>query len=98
MKASKWEIEDAVSEDVSIVENHVPLEFVCRNGALVGMRFEKVTAQYDENGKRSLIPTGEDPVFMECDEVLLAVGQLNAFPWIERDSGIRFGGCLSWMR
>ncbi len=90
MKASKWEIEDAISEDIPIVENHVPLEFVIRNGILVGMRFEKVEAHYDEKGKRSLIPTGEEPVYMECDEVLLAVGQFNAFPWIEEDSGLRF--------
>jgi NADPH-dependent glutamate synthase beta subunit-like oxidoreductase/ferredoxin len=90
MKASKWEIEDAVSEDISIIENHVPLEFVVRKGALVGMRFDRVTAQYDEKGKRSLISTGEEPVYMACDEVLLAVGQQNAFPWIEEDSGLTF--------
>jgi NADPH-dependent glutamate synthase beta subunit-like oxidoreductase/ferredoxin len=90
MKASKWEIEDAVSEDISIIENHVPLEFVTRDGTLIGMRFEKVAAHYDENGKRSLIPMGVEPVYMECDEVLLAVGQLNAFPWIEEDSGVTF--------
>ncbi len=90
MKASKWEIEDAISEDIPIIENHVPLEFVVQNGKLVGMHFEKVAAHYDQKGKRSLIPTGEEPVYMECDEVLLAVGQLNAFPWIEKDSGIAF--------
>ncbi len=90
MKASPWEIEDAISEDIPVIDNHVPLEFVLRDGKLIGMRFEKVTAQYDDKGKRSLIPTGEEPVFMECDEVLLAIGQQNAFPWIEEDSGLQF--------
>lgn len=90
MKASKWEIEDAIAEDIPIVENHVPLEFVLQDGKLIGMRFEKVAASYDEHGKRTLIATGEKPVFMECDQVLLAIGQQNAFPWIEEDSGIEF--------
>jgi len=90
MKASKWEIEDAISEDIPIIENHVPLEFVTKNGILVGMRFEKVEAHYDAEGKRTLISTGEEPIYLECDEVLLAVGQLNAFPWIEEDSGFQF--------
>lgn len=90
MKASPWEIEDAVHEDIPIVDNHVPLEFVVENGKLCGMRFEKVQPQYDENGKRNLVPTGEPPVLIECDEVLLAVGQQNAFPWIEKETGIEF--------
>ncbi len=90
MKASEWEIEDAINEDIEIIENHVPLEFVVKNGKLVGMYFEKVEAHYDEHGKRSLNPKGEEPVFIECDEVLLAVGQLNSFPWIEEDSGLQF--------
>lgn len=91
MKASPWEIEDAENEDIPIYENHVPHEFVIENGKLVGMRFEKVRAEFDENGKRSLIPTGEDLVYMEADHVLIAIGQDNAFPWIERDIGIEFG-------
>ncbi|PJF32780.1 MAG: glutamate synthase, partial [Phototrophicales bacterium] len=86
-----WEIEDAEKEDIPIFENHVPKEFVVENGKLVGMKFEKVRAEYDENGKRSLVPTGEDLVFVECDEVIIAIGQDNAFPWIERDIGIEFG-------
>ncbi|MDX1912145.1 MAG: FAD-dependent oxidoreductase [Saprospiraceae bacterium] len=90
MKASPWEIEDAVHEDIPIYENHVPKEFVVENGQLVGMKFEKVKAVYDENGKRSLVPTGEADVFFEADDVLIAVGQENAFPWIERDLGIEF--------
>jgi len=90
MKASPWEIEDAIHEDIPILDNHVPLEFVVENGRLAGMHFDRVTPQYDEEGKRSLVSTGEPPLFMECDEVLLAVGQQNAFPWIEEDSGIVF--------
>lgn len=90
MKASPWEKEDAVSEDIPIVDNHVPLEFVVENGQLVGMKFEKVVAEYDAKGRRSLVPTGEDPVFYPCDAVLVAIGQENSFPWIERDIGIVF--------
>lgn len=88
MKASLWEIEDAEREGVGIVANHVPLEFVVEKGKLTGMLFDKVTAQYDDNGRRRLVSTGDEPVFMPCDEVLLAVGQHNAFPWIEPDLGL----------
>jgi len=91
MKASPWEIDDAVGEDIPIFENHTPKEFVIENGKLKGMHFEKVRAEYDENGKRSLIPTGEDLVFMPADQVLIAIGQDNAYPWIERDIEIEFG-------
>lgn len=90
MKASPWEIEDAEREGIPIYENHVPKEFVVENGQLKGMKFEKVKAEYDENGKRSLIPTGEPLVFIEADDVLVAVGQENAFPWVERDLGLEF--------
>ncbi len=90
MKASSWEIDEALHEDIPIIDNHVPLEFVIKDGGLVGMRFEKVRAVLDAAGRRRLEPTGEPPVFMDCDEVLLAVGQLNAFPWIESDAGIAF--------
>ena len=90
MKASPWEIEDALHEDVPIIDNHVPLEFVVEHGRLVGMRFDRVEGRLDENGKRKLVSTGEEPVFMACDEVLLAVGQQNAFPWIEKDIGLQF--------
>ncbi|MBM69958.1 MAG: glutamate synthase [Haliea sp.] len=90
MKASPWEKEDAMHEGIPIHDNHVPKEFVVENGELKGMLFEKVEAQYDENGKRSLVPTGEDLVFMEADDVLMAIGQDNAFPWVERDLGIEF--------
>ncbi len=90
MKASPWEIEDAEDEGIPVYENHVPVDFVIDKGKLAGMHFEKVDARYDEQGRRTLVPTGEPHVFMECDDVLLAVGQLNAFPWIEKDIGIAF--------
>jgi formate dehydrogenase (NADP+) beta subunit len=90
MKASPWEKEDAQHEDIPIIDNHVPKSFVIENGKLVGMTFEKVEAVYDENGKRSLVPTGEPEAFYPADDVLIAVGQENAFPWIERDIGVEF--------
>jgi NADPH-dependent glutamate synthase beta subunit-like oxidoreductase len=90
MKASPWEIEDAQHEGIPILDNHSPKAFITENGKLVAMQFEKVVAEYDENGKRSLIPTGEI-VEIECDDVLMAIGQDNSFPWIERDIGIEFG-------
>jgi NADPH-dependent glutamate synthase beta subunit-like oxidoreductase len=90
MKASPWEKEDAMHEGIPFYNNHVPKEFVVEGGVLKGMLFEKVEAHYDPDGKRSLIPTGEDLVFMEADDVLMAIGQENAFPWIERDLGIEF--------
>jgi formate dehydrogenase (NADP+) beta subunit len=90
MKASPWEKEDAMHEDIPIIDNHVPLEFVVKKGKLVGMKFEKVYAVYDEKGKRTLLPTGEPDVFMEADDILIAIGQENSFPWIERDIGMEF--------
>ncbi|MDQ0012025.1 NADPH-dependent glutamate synthase beta subunit-like oxidoreductase [Variovorax boronicumulans] len=90
MKASPWEKEDAQHEGIPIVNFHVPKAFVHDQGQLKGMTFEVVRAEYDDKGRRSLVPTGEPDAFFECDEVLVAVGQENAFPWIERDSGIAF--------
>jgi len=90
MKASPWEKEDALHEGIPIINYHVPKAFVVKDGKLVGMSFEVVKAVYDADGKRSLVPTGEPDPFFECDEVLMAVGQENAFPWIERDCGISF--------
>ncbi|MGF6345944.1 FAD-dependent oxidoreductase [Variovorax sp. W2I14] len=90
MKASPWEKEDAQHEGIPIVNFHVPKAFVHEQGQLKGMTFEVVRAEYDDKGRRSLVPTGEPDTFFECDEVLVAVGQENAFPWIERDSGIAF--------
>jgi formate dehydrogenase (NADP+) beta subunit len=90
MKASPWEKEDAMHEDIPIIDNHVPKSFVIEDGKLTGMTFEKVEAVYDENGKRSLVPTGEPDAFYPADDVLIAVGQENAFPWIERNLGLDF--------
>lgn len=90
MKASPWEKEDAMHEDIPIIDNHPPKEFVVENGKLKGMIFSRVRAEYDEKGKRRLVPTGEPDVFFEADDVILAIGQENAFPWIERDLGIEF--------
>ena len=90
MKASAWEKEDAQHEGIPIINFHVPKSFEHRNGQLTGMTFEIVKAVYDDKGRRSLIPTGEADVLIECDAVLIAVGQENAFPWIEADSGIAF--------
>ena len=90
MKASPWEKEDAQHEDIPIIDNHTPKAFIAENGKLKGMTFEKVEAVYDENGKRRLFPTGEPDVFLEADDIILAIGQENAFPWIERDIGIEF--------
>jgi formate dehydrogenase beta subunit len=91
MKASLWEIEDAEREDIEIFNNMPPKEYVIENGELKGVIFGKVKAEYDENGKRSLISTGEPDVFIEADDVIIAIGQDNAFPWIEKDLGIEFG-------
>lgn len=88
MKASDWEIEEAELEGIPIFDNHSPKEFIHENGKLKGVLFEKMEAKY-KDGKRKLIPTGET-IFFECDDVLLAIGQENAFPWIERDIGIEF--------
>jgi NADPH-dependent glutamate synthase beta subunit-like oxidoreductase len=90
MKASPWEKEDAMHEGIPIINFHVPKAFVHEGGKLAGMTFEVVKAVYDERGKRSLVPTGEPEAFFECDDVLVAVGQENAFPWIERDCGLVF--------
>ena len=88
MKASPWEIEDAEREGVPIFDNHAPKEIITRNGRLAAVVFEKMRAEYDADGRRTLKPTGEPPVTMECDDILMAIGQDNAFPWIERDIGL----------
>ncbi|WP_207063677.1 FAD-dependent oxidoreductase [Motiliproteus sp. SC1-56] len=90
MKASPWEKDDAQAEGVEFINHRVPKEYVVENGKLTGMRFEVVKSVYDENGRRSLVPTGDDPVFIPCDQVLVAIGQDAQFPWIERDLGIDF--------
>ncbi|HEX6133172.1 MAG TPA: FAD-dependent oxidoreductase [Longimicrobiales bacterium] len=87
-KASPWELEDAEEEQVEIVENHAPKRFVIEDGRLVGMEFDRV-AWYDDNGRQRSRTL--DTVVIPCDAVILAIGQENAFPWIERDVGIEFG-------
>jgi NADPH-dependent glutamate synthase beta subunit-like oxidoreductase/ferredoxin len=88
-KASDWELEDAEEENVDIIVNHSPKEFVLEDGKLVGMTFELMEYNIDEQGRidRGTV-TGE--VTIPCDDVILAIGQDNAFPWIERDIGIEF--------
>jgi NADPH-dependent glutamate synthase beta subunit-like oxidoreductase len=90
MKASPWEKEDAQHEGIPIHNFLVPRAFLHEDGKLTGITFDKVAARYDDKGRRELVPTGEPEVRFECDDVLVAVGQENAFPWIERDIGIEF--------
>ncbi len=90
MKASPWEKEDAVHEGIPILNFLVPKAFVHQQDKLTGVLFQKVHAEYDAKGRRSLLPTGEPDVLMECEEVLVAIGQENTFPWIERDIGVDF--------
>ena len=90
MKASPWEKEDALHEGIPIINFHVPKSFEVQDGKLIGMYFTVVATVYSEQGERKLVPNGEPDIFLPCDTVLLAVGQENAFPWIEPDSGIQF--------
>ncbi len=90
MKASPWEKDDAMREDIPILNFLVPLEFTHDAGKLTGVLFQKVKAEYDAKGRRRLVPTGDPDQHFPCDDVLVAVGQENAFPWIERDIGITF--------
>jgi formate dehydrogenase beta subunit len=84
-KASPWELEDAEEEQVEIVINHAPKRFVVEEGVLKGMEFERL--EWDAEAKRSTVI---DTVFLPADDVILAIGQENAFPWIERDLGVEF--------
>jgi len=84
-KASPWELEDAEEENVEIVINHAPKRFVIENGKLTGMEFEQL--EWDAEAKKSRV-TGT--VVLPADDVILAIGQENAFPWIERNLGIEF--------
>jgi thioredoxin reductase/ferredoxin len=87
-KASPWELEDAEEERVEIIENHAPKRFLLENGKLVGMEFE-VLRWFEKEGKQKSEVV--DTVTIPCDDVILAIGQENAFPWIERDVGLEFG-------
>jgi NADPH-dependent glutamate synthase beta subunit-like oxidoreductase/ferredoxin len=86
-KASPWELEDAEEEKVDILENLSPVRFIIENGKLTGMEFDKFTSQ-EVNGKLVQEPAGR--IVLPCDSVVLAIGQENAFPWIERDMGLEF--------
>ena len=91
MKASDWELKDAIYEGIPILDNHNPKSFVIKNGKLAGVVFEKMKETgVDDKGRPKLVATGET-VTIECDDVLMAIGQDNAFPWIERDLGLEFG-------
>jgi NADPH-dependent glutamate synthase beta subunit-like oxidoreductase len=89
MVASPWEVADTQAEGIPIVENHNPKAYVVENGKLVGMKFDIINYSVAEDGTEIFDPTGEE-AFIKCDMVLLAIGQANAFPWIERDIGIEF--------
>ncbi|MSO82994.1 MAG: 4Fe-4S dicluster domain-containing protein, partial [Acidobacteria bacterium] len=86
-KASPWELEDAEEEQVDILENLSPVRFIIENGKLIGMEFDRFTSQ-EVNGKLIQEPAGR--ITLPCDAVVLAIGQENAFPWIERDMGLEF--------
>ncbi|HLB55064.1 MAG TPA: FAD-dependent oxidoreductase [Gemmatimonadales bacterium] len=86
-KASPWELEDAEEEEVQIIENHAPKRFVLEGGRLVGMEFDRLRWTESGGKRRSEVI---DSVIVPCDDVILALGQENAFPWIERDIGIAF--------
>ncbi len=84
-KASPWELEDSEEEGVEILVNHAPKNFALENGVLKGMTFERL--EWDASAKKSKTV---DEIFLPADDVILAIGQENAFPWIERDLGIEF--------
>jgi NADPH-dependent glutamate synthase beta subunit-like oxidoreductase len=87
-KASPWELEDAEEEGVEILENLQPVRFIIENGILTGMEFDKFTSVETASGLKQEVIGRE---IIPCDTVVLAVGQDNAFPWIERDIGLEFG-------
>ncbi|WP_394761047.1 FAD-dependent oxidoreductase [Phenylobacterium sp.] len=90
MKASAWEKEDAIHEDIPILNFRVPKAFTHEAGKLTGVWFEVVRAEIDAKGRRKLVPSGEPDEHYDCDDVLVAVGQENAFPWMERGIGMEF--------
>ncbi len=90
MKASAWEKEDAMHEGIPILNFLVPKAFTHEGGRLTGVTFEEVAPVIDDRGRRTLVPTGNPDQHFECDDVLLAIGQENSFPWIEREIGMEF--------
>lgn len=89
MKASDWEKEDARAEGVEIICDHTPIEYVVDDGTLKGVLFAELESSYDPQGRRKLHETGKTRL-IPCDEVLVAIGQDTALPWVERDLGIEF--------
>jgi len=87
-KASEWELEDAEEENVEIIVNHSPKSFVIENGKLTGMLFEQMEYQFENGAIKHERVLGE--VVIACDDVILAIGQENAFTWVERDIGLKF--------
>ncbi|MEK7241037.1 MAG: FAD-dependent oxidoreductase [Gemmatimonadota bacterium] len=87
-KASPWELEDAEEEGVKIIQDHAPRRFIIENGTLTGLEFERLDWTEDASGRQK--STVIETVIIPCDAVILAIGQDNAFPWIERDVGIEF--------
>jgi formate dehydrogenase (NADP+) beta subunit len=87
-KASPWELEDAEEEGVEILINYSPKRFVLENGKLVGMEFDRLEWYKDEKGRE--VSKVLDAVILPCDDVVLAIGQENSFPWIERNIGLEF--------
>ena len=87
-KASPWELEDAEEEQVGIIENHAPKRMVIENGRLVGMEFDVLEWTEDASGRQT--STVVNNTVIPCDAVILAIGQDNAFPWIEREIGVEF--------
>ena len=90
MKASPWEKDDAMREGIPIRNFLVPKQVLHEGGKLTGMLFQHVKAEFDAKGRRNLVPSGEPDVTIRADDVLVAIGQENAFPWIERDAGLEF--------
>jgi formate dehydrogenase beta subunit len=88
-KASEWELEDAEAENVEIVVNHAPKNFVVQDGRLKGMTFDRMQYEFDARG-RIIAERTIGEAFFPADDVILAIGQENAFPWIENDLGIEF--------
>jgi len=89
LKASDWELDDAIEEKIELILNHSPEEYVIEDGKLVGVRFSQVEWHEDENGRLKSKTIGE--VVIPCDSCILAIGQENSFPFIERDIGLEFG-------
>ena len=88
MKSSDWELEPALEEDIDLILNHSPEEYVVEEGKLIGMRFAKLEWDQDKDGR--LTSEKIDEVVIPCDTVILAIGQENSFPWVERDIGLEF--------